>query len=122
MRGVGKITKTEIGLLLLAVVFFLGMTTLHLTQQRMPEGGYEVTTILRRSVEETAVEKVNINTADAEELETVPGIGEVLAQRILTYREEHGAFREAEELMNVEGIGNKTLETIRECITWEVTE
>lgn len=122
MRGIGKITKTEVGLLLMAVVCFLSMTVLHLTQQRTVSGGYEVTTTLRRSVEETAVEKVNINTADASELETVPGIGEVLAQRILAYREAHGAFREPEELLNVQGIGEKTLETMKECIIWEVAE
>lgn len=122
MRGTAKITKTEIGLLLLAAVFFLGMTVWHLTRSRPTGGGYEVTTAARRAIEETAVEKVNINTADAEALETVPGIGEVLAQRILAYRRQHGAFREPEELLNVSGIGEKTLETMRECITWEVTE
>ncbi len=122
MRGVRKITKTEIGLLLLAAVCFLGMTALHREQQRTVRGGYEVTTILRRSVEETAVEKVSINTATQEELETLPGIGEVLAQRILLYREEHGAFYEPEELLQVPGIGEKTLEKMKECITWEVTE
>ena len=109
-------------MLLLAAVFFLGMTTLHLTQQKAVRGGYEVTSTMRRAVEETAVEKVNINTATQEELETVPGIGEVLAERILDYRTEHGAFHRPEELLNVPGIGEKTLETMKECITWEVTE
>ena len=122
MSGVGKITKTEICLLLLAAVFLAGMTATRLTRSRPVSGGYEVTTIQRRDVEEQTVEKVNINTADAEELTTLPGIGEVLAQRIVDYRRENGAFREPEELLNVSGIGEKTLEAIRECITWEVTE
>ena len=122
MRGAGKITKTEIGLVLLAAVFCLGMTVLHLTQSRPVSGGYEVTTTARRALEETAVEKVNINTADAETLETVPGIGPILAGRIVAYRAEHGAFYSPEDLLNVSGIGEKTLEAMKECITWEVTE
>ena len=122
MRGTAKITKTEIGLLLLAAVFFLGMTVWHLTRSRPTGGGYEVTTAARRAIEETAVEKVNINTADVETLETVPGIGPILAGRIVAYRAEHGDFHSPEDLLNVSGIGEKTLEAMKECITWEVTE
>lgn len=122
MRGTGKITKTEIGLLLLAAMVVLGMTVLHLTRSRPLDSGYEVTTIGRRPIEEQTVEKVNINTADAETLETVPGIGEVLAERIVSYREAHGAFREPEALLGVDGIGEKTLEKIKEYVIWEVAE
>lgn len=54
--------------------------------------------------------KININTADAKELELVPGIGPQMAQKILTYREEKGLFTKLEDLLNVSGIGEKTLE------------
>ena len=84
--------------------------------------GYEVTTVGRKEVEETTVERVNINTADQQELETLPGVGEVIAQRIIAYREENGTFSAPEELLKIQGIGEKTLETLREFITWEVTE
>lgn len=60
--------------------------------------------------------KVNINIATVEELMTLPGIGEVLAGRIVVYREEHGAFESVEELLNVSGIGEKKLEAIRDLI------
>ena len=59
---------------------------------------------------------LSINRAGKEELMMLPGIGEVLADRILAYRREHGAFRSAEELMNVEGIGQKRLEEIIDLI------
>jgi competence protein ComEA len=60
---------------------------------------------------------VNVNTAAPEELETLPGIGEVLAQAIIAYREEHGPFTSVEELEEVSGIGPATLEEIRDLVT-----
>ena len=62
---------------------------------------------------------VNINTAGADELESLPGIGPVLAQRIVDYRTEHGLFRSAEELTQVEGIGRATVESIQDHIITE---
>ena len=47
----------------------------------------------------------------------LPGIGEVLAERILNFREEHGNFSSVDELLNVEGIGKKRLEEILDLIT-----
>lgn len=60
---------------------------------------------------------ISINDADKESLMALPGIGEVLAQRILDYRDENGAFSAPEELLNVEGIGKKRLEEILDLIT-----
>lgn len=62
-------------------------------------------------------EKVDINTADVAELTTLPGIGEVRAQAIIDYRQEHGPFRYVEELLQVAGIGESTLEELMELVT-----
>lgn len=60
---------------------------------------------------------VNINTASASELDTLPGIGPAYAERIITYREEHGGFSNIEELQEVAGIGPKTYEKLKDMIT-----
>jgi competence protein ComEA len=62
-------------------------------------------------------EPVNINTAEAEALETLPGIGPALARRILEYREANGPFRYLYELMDVEGIGDEVFDGLRGRIT-----
>lgn len=56
---------------------------------------------------------VSVNTADAGELTRLPGIGPSYAERIIAYREEHGAFQDINELLKVRGIGEKRLESIR---------
>ncbi len=60
---------------------------------------------------------ININTANKQELMTLNGIGEVYAQRIIEYRESNGDFTSIEELTEVKGIGEKTLEKIKDRIT-----
>lgn len=60
--------------------------------------------------------KVNINTASEHFLKRLDGIGEATAREIIKYREEHGFFNSADELLNVKGIGEKTLEKIRERV------
>ncbi|MBU4175286.1 MAG: ComEA family DNA-binding protein [Actinobacteria bacterium] len=60
---------------------------------------------------------ININTATADQLEELPGIGPSLAQRIVDYRRKNGAFSSIDELDNVEGIGSGKLESIRDLVT-----
>ena len=52
--------------------------------------------------------KVNLNTASAEQLESIPGIGAKLAARILEHRQKNGSFKTVQELMNVKGVGEKS--------------
>ena len=60
---------------------------------------------------------VNINTAGAAELDTLPGIGPALAQRIIQYRETNGPFKQVEDLKNVSGIGDKKFAELKDRIT-----
>jgi competence protein ComEA len=61
--------------------------------------------------------KVNINTATASQLEELPGIGEVIAQRIVDYRTQHGPFKTVRDLLKVDGIGEKKFESIEDHVT-----
>ncbi|HOO11758.1 MAG TPA: helix-hairpin-helix domain-containing protein [Bacillota bacterium] len=61
--------------------------------------------------------KININTADVAQLDTLQGIGPVLAQRIVDFREREGRFERIEDIMKVSGIGPKVYENIKDRIT-----
>lgn len=57
--------------------------------------------------------QIDVNLANAEELQLLPGVGPVLARRIIAYREEQGRFHSLDSLKNVRGIGPKTVQKIR---------
>ena len=61
--------------------------------------------------------KLNINTASAAELETLPRIGPAVAQRIIDFRTKNGAFKRVEDIMKVQGIGEKVYQNIKDLIT-----
>ena len=61
--------------------------------------------------------KVNLNTADAATLETLPRIGPAMAERILAWRETNGRFAAVEDLMSVSGVGEKTFEGLKSLVT-----
>lgn len=131
-----RITKIEFAamgvtlvLLSLMIGFFLGRNTvqttvIHATPEAssdlMPSEAPESVVV---SVEQSMVQEesvitgpLDLNLATAEQLEALPGIGSVLAQRILSYRAEIGGFHTVEELKNVEGIGDKKFEAIQNLI------
>jgi competence protein ComEA len=64
-----------------------------------------------------ALAVVNLNTAAAAELETLPGIGARTAARIIEYRQKNGPFKKIEELMNVQGIGEKSFLKLKPQLT-----
>ncbi|MGB8959783.1 MAG: helix-hairpin-helix domain-containing protein [Candidatus Aminicenantales bacterium] len=61
--------------------------------------------------------RININTAPASELETLPRIGPKVAQRIVDFRTKNGNFKKVEEIMKVQGIGEKVFDQIKDLIT-----
>jgi competence protein ComEA len=60
---------------------------------------------------------INTNTATAEQLDTLPGIGPTTAQKIIAYREQNGPFVNTEDIINVSGIGPGTYERLKDLIT-----
>ena len=65
---------------------------------------------------QTQSTKIDINRADAQELERLKGVGPAIAKRIIEYRQKHGRFMKPEDIMNVRGIGQKTFEKIKDNI------
>ncbi len=131
-----KTSGVERGALIAAAVFVLGTAGYFLSQQwNRDEYTVQTQALLIQSEqeepeeqqdeqqeeqqEEQVQELVNINTADAELLETLPGIGPVKAQAIVDDREENGPFTVVEELIRVPGIGEGTLEALLDYITVE---
>jgi len=57
--------------------------------------------------------KVSLNAGTASDLQVLPGIGEVTAERIIAFRDQNGPFASVDDLIKVKGVGNKTLEKIR---------
>jgi len=69
--------------------------------------------VLLAVVPVSAQQSININTATVEQLVELKGVGEVIAQRIIDYRQEHNGFKSVDELAAVKGVGDKTLENLR---------
>lgn len=70
-----------------------------------------------RSTDTRKSQLVNLNTATAEELEELPGVGPTIAERIVEYRDREGTFSSLEELKNVDGIGEQKIEDIQDLVT-----
>ncbi len=79
----------------------------------VPSGGSEGTEAV---VGATPDSRIRINDADAAALETLPGVGPVLAEAIVAHRTEYGAFRDVEDLLAVPGIGEQKLASLRERV------
>ena len=106
----------------LLIGFFAGRNTTHSPVQisHLPQATYPSESEPDSSAATDASKptgKVNINTATAKELETLPGIGPTFAQRIVDYRSQHGPFSNLLELTNVTGIGLERVNQIMDYAT-----
>ena len=109
-------------------VFFLGMTTGLLVGQNVYGGQVTLEQVQQPSRDNPTHGQtentqpaflININTASVNLLDSLPGIGPTIAQRIVDYRQANGSFETKEELMNVSGIGKEKLNAIYDLITVE---
>jgi competence protein ComEA len=71
-------------------------------------------TALAQKGKAASTEKVNLNTATIEQLQTLPGIGPAMAKRVIEYRTKVGKFSKIEEIINVKGIGEKKFQKIKD--------
>ena len=116
----GKVGGVYLVLAALTVLFAVSLAFLHKTSYEGTAHGDYTVRVQEKTDEITAPTRVlvNVNTATAEELETLTGIGPSLAQAIIDYRAEHGDFTAAADLLNVKGIGEAKLEGFRAEITF----
>lgn len=73
----------------------------------------------RPALTQSTPQRINLNTASAQELETLPGIGPALAERIIEHRNKYGPFRKPEHLIIMRGISDKRFQNLRDLITVE---
>ena len=109
-RAGGQLPKADLSLLNLAAPLTDG------TQILVPTAG-PPGAVVPGGTTGSSTGLININSASATELETLSGIGEVLAATIIEYREQNGPFAAVDDLMDVSGIGPATLEEIRDQVT-----
>jgi competence protein ComEA len=110
-RAGGQLPKADLSLLNLAAPLTDG------TQILVPKAGPPGVVVPGGGTEGSSGGLININSASATELETLSGIGEVLAATIVEYREQNGPFASVDDLIDVSGIGPATLEEIRDQVT-----
>lgn len=105
-------------LLIITAIFLMVLVSIFLVRQK--NGNViSLSEIENPASMHTALEdgKININTADASQLQQLPKIGEVLSQRIIKYRKENGDFKSIEDIKNVSGIGDALFASIADYIT-----
>ena len=105
--------RTLFVVLSLAFIFWLTACS------RLPRTYSSDNTRVETATSTTKPAPINLNTASAAELERLPGVGPMLAERIITYREDNGRFRRAEHLMMVRGISDRKFRELRSLVRVE---
>ncbi len=102
-------------------IFLIGcyLIGLRVYQHRVAEPNVPVTIADENLRKLADGETINLNSATKEELMRIDGIGEVLATRVIGYREKIGVFRDVNQIKNVEGIGDKMFESIKKYLSIE---
>lgn len=121
MRTERNTIRAQWILLGLTALFLCLVSALYLHDRAdfdVPSGVEAETTVPMEEIQPD-VHPLNLNAASAEELTTLPGIGEALARRILDYRTENGPFQAVEDLLNVSGIGEAKLAGLEGLVTVE---
>ena len=125
----GNITKFEKLILALTalfmavciVIFCFGADSRSVTvavSERSPDSVFPEVSVQSDGTPDSLLpgEKIDLNTAPAADLARLPGIGDTRAEAIVAYRDEHGAFQTADDLLSVDGIGEVTLEKLRDFV------
>ena len=126
MTEIQKTKYERITVIILSLLLLAGAILLYLRTSRpfkeitITKNGMEQIVSLKE-VEEDLVEsrRVDLNTATQEELETIPGVGEATALKIIEHRETRGSFESVSDLLRIDGIGEKKLEAMREFVKVE---
>ncbi|MFN2512555.1 MAG: ComEA family DNA-binding protein [Pyrinomonadaceae bacterium] len=103
----------------LLIVLPLGFIFLSTACSRLPRTYTSDAATAETRTSGTKPARINLNTATAAELERLPGVGPVLAGRIITYRNEYGRFRRAEHLMMVRGISDRKFRELQSLVRVE---
>ncbi len=82
----------------------------------VPTPGPEIFLATQQAAAPQPAVRVNINTASTEQLQAIPGVGPATAERIIQFRQGNGTFERVEDLLNIRGIGESTLEKMRPYI------
>ena len=119
-------TKSETRILLFLVISFLvgcGVWAYRRWMEPLPVAEIDTSTPAEADPERErqytyksesdSLTKIVLNTADGVELEKLPGVGPVMAKRILAYREKEGSFQSVQDLIHIKGIGQKTIDKIK---------
>jgi len=116
-QEVVKVSKKS--LLVSALIITLILTiflTLHNLSITIINNSNNITTTVERDKNIPTGKVININTATANELDCIPGIGSVLSNSIIVYRNRHGPIKSIEELASIPGIGEKRIQSLKEAV------
>jgi competence ComEA-like helix-hairpin-helix protein len=111
--------RIERHVLLVAVVMCVMAFISCAVQQRRSTSTTELSSLSGAPVEKPTSTRLNINTATVAEMEKLPGVGKIMAERIVVHREQYGPFRRVEHLMMVHGFSDHKFRALRELITVE---